>query len=189
MNNSELEILQSALRDTWPQSRLGDKAQGYVGKFFECTRIGTRISAKVKGNHGIYTVSIRVDGDKTESACSCYIGKHGFCHHCAALAITFLRDPTNFQVIERKQRDEVQSLTDLSAYLAHMSLESLLQQLKEHGITQTAFAQSIGSTSQHLAAVKKSELRNRFHNELGAIKLACLWMLEHRQEFTLEKKK
>jgi len=40
-----------------------------------------------------------------------------------------------------------------------------------------------------LAAVKKSELRNRFHNELGAIKLACLWMLEHRHEFMLEKKK
>ena len=189
MNDPELKILQSALRRTWPQSSLGAKAQGYVGNFFGGTRIGTRISAKVNGNHGVYTVSIRVDGDKTESACSCYIGKHGFCHHCATLAITFLRDPTLFQVVERKQRDEVQSLTDLNAYLAHMSLESLLQQLKDQGITQTAFAQSIGSTAQHLAAVKKSELRNRFHNELGAIKLACLWMLEHRHEFTLEKKK
>jgi len=30
-----------------------------------------------------------------------------------------------------------------------------------------------------LGAVKSSERRNHFFNELGAIKLACLWMLDH----------
>lgn len=32
--------------------------------------------------------------------------------------------------------------------------------------------------SRQLSAVKSSELRNRFYHELGATKLACLWVLE-----------
>jgi len=32
---------------------------------------------------------------------------------------------------------------------------------------------------QHLSAIKSCELRNRFFNELGATKLACLWVLDH----------
>lgn len=188
MSDSDSEILQSALRIHWPQPPTG-KVLTYVGKFFEGKRIGTAISARVKGNHGVYTVSIRLDKGLINSACSCYIGKHGYCHHCVALAATFLNNPAAFSVVERKQREDVHQLADLNGYLAHITLESLLQQLKEQGITQTAFAQSIGSSSQHLAAVKKSELRNRPHNELGALKLACMWMLEHRQEFTAISKK
>jgi uncharacterized Zn finger protein len=188
MNNTELETLQAALRQRWP-TRTDAKVQQYVGKFFECKRVGTRISARVKGNHGIYTVSIRVEGDTTVSACSCYIGKHGYCHHCAALAATFLNDPAAFPAVERKERQDVRGLSDLNAFLAHTTLEALLQQLKEQGITQIAFAEGIGTSSQHLAAVKKSELRNRFHNELGALKLACLWVLEHRDELAAEQRR
>ena len=33
--------------------------------------------------------------------------------------------------------------------------------------------------TRHLSAIKSSELRNRYFNELGATKLACLWVLEH----------
>jgi len=33
--------------------------------------------------------------------------------------------------------------------------------------------------TRHLSAIKASELRNRSFNELGATKLACLWVLEH----------
>jgi transcriptional regulator len=64
----------------------------------------------------------------------------------------------------------------------------LLQQLREQGITQTAFAESIGTSSKRLSAVKRSELRNRFHSELGALKLASLWLLDHHSEFTPAKK-
>ena len=40
----------------------GDKAKRYVGEFFEGTRLGTKISAKVIGNHGTYAVSIYREG-------------------------------------------------------------------------------------------------------------------------------
>jgi hypothetical protein len=52
-------------------------------------------------------------------------------------------------------------------------------QLKDKGITQKAFAEQIGMNTRHLAAIKSSELRHHYFNELGATKLACLWVLEH----------
>jgi hypothetical protein len=45
------------------------------------------------------------------------------------------------------------------------------------------------ATVQHLGAIKRSELRNRFFKELGAVKLACLWMLDHADEFSSIKRK
>jgi uncharacterized Zn finger protein len=124
-------------------------------------------------------VSIQVEPQGLRSACSCYIGKHGHCHHCEALAITFLADPSKFKVVTPKQRKDVRNLTDVQAYLQSVTLEALLSQLKEKGITQKAFAEQIGMNTRHLAAIKSSELRHHYFNELGATKLACLWVLEH----------
>ena len=59
-----------------------------------------------------------------------------------------------------------------------MTLEDLLGQLKATGVTQKAFAEQIGMNPRHLTAIKSSELRHHYFNELGATKLACLWVLE-----------
>ena len=59
-----------------------------------------------------------------------------------------------------------------------MTLDALLQQLKERGITQKALAESLGMNPRHLTAIKSSETRNRYFNELGAVKVACLWVIE-----------
>ena len=70
-------------------------------------------------------------------------------------------------------------LTDVRAYLDSVTLDALLTQLKAKGITQKAFAEQIGMNTRHLSVIKASELRNHYFNELGATKLACLWMLDH----------
>ena len=87
MSNTDLDTLQSAIKrhGSLVPSR---KAKPYVDAFFAAVRRGTTITAKVVGNHGTYTVSIQVEDGALTSACSCYIGKYGNCHHCAALAIT-----------------------------------------------------------------------------------------------------
>ena len=72
------------LRSQWPGSP-SEKDRRYIGKFYARERIGDRITGKVEGNHGTYTVSIWIDGEQVSSTCGCYIGKHGYCHH-------FLRD-------------------------------------------------------------------------------------------------
>jgi uncharacterized Zn finger protein len=178
MADTALEQLHTAIKRQW--SRVpSKKAKPYVNAFSARVRSGTKITAKVVGNHGTYTVSIQLDSQGLCSACSCYIGKHGYCHHCEALAMTFVQDPSLFQVVTPKQRKDVRHLTDVQAYLQSVTLETLLSQLKKKGITQKAFAEQIGMNTQHLAAIKSSELRHHYFNELGATKLACLWVLEH----------
>lgn len=177
----ETEELKKVIQNYWlsPPSL---KARNYINKFFQHQRIGQKISAKVEGNHGTYTVSIQLEGRNISSACSCYIGGNGDCHHCEALASTFLKDPKSFKVVRPKKVGEVQTLNDLSKYLKGITLDSLIKELKSKGVTQKTFSESIGMNPRHLASIKSSELRNRFYNELGATKLACLWVLEHCKE-------
>src|SRR5438309_874415 len=178
MADTDLDLLHTAIKRRWSWVP-SKKAKSYVNAFSAAERRGTKITAKVVGNHGTYIVSIQGDKQHTTSACSCYIGRHGHCHHCEALAITFLADPSVFKTVRLKQAKEVRKLTDVRAYLDSVTLETLLTQLKAKGITQKAFAEQIGMNTRHLAAIKSSELRHHYFNELGATKLACLWMLEH----------
>ena len=178
MSSSDLEILKSMIQKNW-SSHPSDKAKRYVGQFFDGTRFGTKVTAKVLGNYGTYTVSVQVgEGGNLTSGCSCYIGKHGGCHHCHALAITFLKDPMRFRVLRQRKLEEVENVADIAEYLRGVTLEELINRLKHQGITQKAFAESIGMSSQKLSAIKSSEKRNRYFHELGATKLACLWVLE-----------
>ena len=141
-----------------------------------------KITAVVEGNHGDYTVSIEAQEGGLWSTCSCYKGKHGYCHHCVALGQTFLNKPDSFVVMEKVEKTAVSDLDSLQAYLNGVTLDELMKQLRKKGITQQAFCESIGMTSRHLSAVKSSELRNRHFHELGATKLAALWVLEHLGE-------
>lgn len=180
MPPKNLDDLQAALRDDWfADYQLDAKARRYVGQFFDRKLAGKKLSAKVEGNHGAYTVSITAQANGFDSACSCYIGRGGGCHHCDALAQTFLNDAESFTVIKQQRHQSVRTLAELKDYLASTTLEALLQELKAQGLTQTAFAESIGMNPRHLSAIKSSELRNRYFNELGATKLACLWVIEN----------
>jgi uncharacterized Zn finger protein len=178
MSASEIAQLKTAIQRRWA----GDpsaKARRYIGTFFNATRAGTKLAAQVEGNHGMYTVSIQVGRPGLVSACSCYIGKHGFCHHCEAFGFAFLRREAFFNPIQPVQLEDIQDVKDVQIFLEGMTLESLLKKLADQGITQKAFAEGIGMNSRQLSAIKSSELRNRYFNELGATKLACLWVLEH----------
>ncbi len=174
---TDLDELENIIEANWHHAS-HPKVQRYVGKFFERTRTERKVMAKVHGNHGVYTVSIEAKEKGTRSACSCYIGKGGGCHHCHALARTFLNNPDSFKVVEKKELRKVVNVEDVADYLQGTTLEELLKDLKAAGIKQKDFAESIGMNPRHLSSIKSSELRNRYYNELGATKLACLWMIE-----------
>jgi uncharacterized Zn finger protein len=177
-NDLDLDAFRESVRFRWPLAPSA-KARPYVNAFFDTERRGTRIIGKVVGNHGTYTVSIHGSAPNLPSACSCYIGKYGYCHHCEALACTFLNDPGLFREIQLKQPQRLPNLTDVGSYLEGVTLDSLLVELKSKGMSQKAFAETIGMSTRHLSTIKSSELRNRYFHELGATKLACLWFLEH----------
>lgn len=172
------ERLRLAIQRRW-SGKPGVKARRYLESFFSRTCTAEKIAAQVEGNHGTYTISIELKSRGVSATCSCYIGKAGFCHHCEALAYAFLQASHDFKAIEIKKPSDVQGLEDVEPYLKGVTLDALLKQLAGKGITQKAFAESIGMNPRQLSAIKSSESRNRYFNELGAIKLACLWMLEH----------
>ena len=152
----DVQLLTDAIQKTWPQAPSG-KATGYVGQFVKRKRAGTKISGRVEGNHGMYTVSARMQGGSLRTACSCYVGKNeGFCHHCVALGFTFLNDPASFEEVQVKERVKIKSLEDLPAYLNSVTLDDLVKQLKAQGVTQQALAAALRMSSQHLSAVKSS---------------------------------
>src|SRR5215831_15695616 len=116
MADTALAQLQMAIKRQW--SRVpSQKAKPYVNAFFAAVRTETKITAKVVGNHGTYTVSMQLDPHGLTSACSCYIGRHGHCHHCEALAITFLREPGQFKIVKPKPVKAVKSLADVAGAL------------------------------------------------------------------------
>lgn len=176
---ADQDILRIALKRNWSKSP-GKKAERYIDQFWDRIRRGQKIIAKVEGNHGTYTVSIEVqESGLTHSSCSCYIGKHGYCHHVAALAHTYVNHPDDFTVITPIALEAVTSLDELKQYLQSVTLEDLVLQLREKGVTQKAFAESIGMSSQKIGVIKRSEDRNKYFHELGAVKLACLWVMQN----------
>lgn len=178
MSKTDIELLSSTIKKQWKSSK-SPKVDRYVGQFTNKTRFGTRISGKVLGNHGTYSVSLWLDDNHNiNSGCSCYIGKHGGCHHCVALAITFLKNTQDFTELKKKTLGRVKTVEHLPDYLRGITLDELIDKLKKQGITQKAFAEGIGMSSQKLSAIKSSERRNRYFHELGAVKLACMWTLE-----------
>jgi uncharacterized Zn finger protein len=173
----ELEVLRQAIEKKWlgELHQPGVKTRQYIDKFFNCKRIAGKISASVEGNHGNYTVNVELKGnDRLTSACSCYIGKSGGCHHCLALALTFLKNPESFEAVELVGLEKVRKPEDLEVFLKSVSLEKLLENLKAIGISQKQMAETVGMSPRQLTLIKTSESRNRFYTELGAVKLACL---------------
>ncbi|MBI5653316.1 MAG: hypothetical protein HZC40_23150 [Chloroflexi bacterium] len=178
MSESDAGALTRAIQSAW-SGQPSAKAKRYIGAFFNASRTGKKIVAQVEGKHGTYTVSILLDEHGISSACSCYIGKGGGCHHCDALAFAFLQDKKSFTKIAPTRFENVNDLASLEKYLQGVTLEALIKKLSEQGITQKAFAESIRMSPRHLSAIRSSELRHHYFHELGATKLACLWVLEH----------
>lgn len=100
--------MKQAIQKRWPQSHADSpKVKRYVGQFWDRQRRERKITAVVQGNHGDYTVAIEAQEAGIWSACSCYIGKRRYCHHCAALGLTFLAEPDSFVVIEKVAKTAV----------------------------------------------------------------------------------
>lgn len=181
MENPSNNLLLDKINNQY-QSAPSDKTQKYINQFYGRIKKGNMIRANVEGNHGTYGVTLKLKNNYLASGCSCYIGKHGGCHHTTALAFTYKENPDSFEEQKIAKRSSVKDLRTLKTYLKDIPLEDLIDELSEtKGITQAAFGRSIGMSSQHISAVKKSENRNRHFKELGAIKLACLYLLERKK--------
>ncbi|HSF30027.1 MAG TPA: hypothetical protein VLK82_06075 [Candidatus Tectomicrobia bacterium] len=71
------------------------RAQPYVREFTHRLRSGHAITGRVAGPHGVYTVSLAIEGSTLTPACSC-TSDAGFCRHVIALGLTYIEEPQSF---------------------------------------------------------------------------------------------
>jgi hypothetical protein len=71
------------------------RAQPYVREFTHRLRSGRSISGRVTGPHGVYTVSLGIEGATLIPSCSC-TSDAGFCRHVIALGLTYIEEPQSF---------------------------------------------------------------------------------------------
>jgi uncharacterized Zn finger protein len=177
MTQTDLETLAQRLSDRRVDPS-DVKARRYVGQFFSRQRIGLKLIAEVEGSQGVYTVSIDANTEPPTGACSCYIGAGGGCHHVRALAQTFFDAPASFALQETRTREQVRTLEDLALYLQTTPLEVLLDDLKAHDLPPRQVSELLGADKRTLSDAARDEARNQRAEALGALKLACLYLLE-----------
>jgi hypothetical protein len=71
------------------------RAQPYVREFTHRLRSGHAITGRVAGPHGVYTVSLAIEGSTLTPTCSC-TSDAGFCRHVIALGLTYIEEPQSF---------------------------------------------------------------------------------------------
>lgn len=177
----DIEELKKIIDKRFSQFSTSGKSGSYIGQFFDCEIKNNKIVGYVDGNHGEYTVSLKINGEFVDHQCSCYIGKNG-CHHTVALAHTFLKNPEDFEIIKEVKRIRLNTLDKIRDYLDYVTLEDLTDEMSKLGLTQQDLGRATGTSSAHISAVKRSEARNRYFKELGVIKLACLWMIDNAKK-------
>ena len=96
------------------------RAQPYVREFTHRLRFGHSIAGRLAGPHGLYMVSLGIDGDILNPSCSC-ASDAGFCRHVIALGLTYIEESESFY--------DLQTLTaDLEQY-SHADLVNLILQM------------------------------------------------------------
>ncbi|WP_141509057.1 helix-turn-helix domain-containing protein [Candidatus Chloroploca asiatica] len=174
------ETVAQLLQSRW-QGAPSPKTQKYINTFFDIFTLRNGLYAKVQGNHGVYRVSIFEYNDQIDATCSCYIGKHGYCHHCEALARTFLLDATTIPPVPAYHIADVRTATtpeQINQYIRSTALAELLQELERNRISIKSVAASLGVSPQRIRALIKKEQHQGVVDELTPIKLSCLWLLD-----------
>jgi uncharacterized Zn finger protein len=96
------------------------RAQPYVREFTHRLRAGRSIAGRVSGPHGVYAVSLGIDGTTLMPACSC-ASDAGFCKHVIALGLTYIEEPQSFY--------DLHTLTAQLEQYSHADLVDLMIQM------------------------------------------------------------
>jgi hypothetical protein len=154
------------------------RAENYVGKFINCSVDDSFIKGTIRGNHGDYTVTLKIDVDPIEYSCDCEKGKDVFCKHAAALGLTYIYTPWVFssnQIIDRKS---LRTTDEIKFYIKTTPLKQLLDDLKTINVSVSQLADLSGIPIKRIAALVKDDSMDTTHNLTDPLKLSCLFLLE-----------
>jgi uncharacterized Zn finger protein len=96
------------------------RAQPYVREFTHRLHSDQTIAGRVARPHGVYTVSLAIEGSTLTPACSC-TSDAGFCKHVIALGLTYIEEPQSFY--------DLRTLTTQLEQYSHGELVGLIVQM------------------------------------------------------------
>lgn len=172
-----LKLTEEQLRNISTSITL-QRAENYVGKFFDCKIEDNVLEGKIRGNHGIYHVKLKIDTDPLTYECQCETSKEMFCKHAAALGLTYIYTPWVFESNKKIKRENINSLEELQFYLRTTKLKTLLEDLKKCCLGVAQLSEITGISVQQISAIVKDDLNGKFHTLTIPLKLACLYLIE-----------
>lgn len=157
------------------------RAESYVGNFYDCNISNDTLTGKIRGNHGEYNVSLTYNehSEIISHKCMCERAKTTCCKHAAALGLTYIYTPWLFHG-KRISRSEIKSIEDLQYYLATMPLKDVFSGLKDEGILLSDLALILKISVSQLSAIVKDDQAGKVHQLTEPIKIATLYMIEKK---------
>jgi len=154
------------------------RAENYVGKFNNCSIEGANIKGTIRGNHGDYTVNLKIDSDPIQFDCNCGKDKSHFCKHAAALGLTYIYTPWVFASNQKMDRKALRTTDDIQFYIKTTPLKKLLDELKSIEVSISQLSTLTGVTMKQLSSIVKEDANGTHHNLTDPLKLTCLFLLE-----------
>lgn len=152
------------------------RAENYVGKFINCSVDSSIISGTIRGNHGDYKVTLKIDTDPIEYNCDC--GKEEFCKHAAALGLTYIYTPWVFASNQKLDRKSLRTTEEVKFYIKTTPLKQFIDDLKSIDVSVSQLAELSGLPMKRIATLVKEESEDKSHNLTDPLKLSCLFLLE-----------
>lgn len=154
------------------------RAENYVGKFHNCSVNDSLIKGTIRGNHGDYTVTLKIDTDPIQFECECEKGQDVFCKHAAALGLTYIYTPWVFVSDRKMDRSALSTTDDVKLYIKTTPLKQMLDDLKKVGVSISELADLCGVSMKQISGIVKEDSGGKHHQLTDPVKMSCLFLLE-----------
>jgi len=154
------------------------RAENYVGKFKNCSINNSSIKGTIRGNHGDYEVSLKIDSDPIEFNCECGKDDKTFCKHAAALGLTYIYTPWVFVSGQKMDRKSVRTIDEIKLYIKTTPLITLLDELKSIDVSISKLADLSGISMKQISTMVKEDANGKHHALTDPLKMSCMFLLE-----------
>lgn len=154
------------------------RAEGVVGQFYDCIVKNGDLNAKIKGNHGIYNVTLKTSQTPLQVECADKNTLTGSCKHLAALGLTYIYTPWVFKCEDNIDRAELSSVDDIQFYVSVTPLRQLVDELKAKGIPMSRLAEITRTTVHMISQVIRHSENGTPHILTDPLKFTCMYLLE-----------
>jgi len=154
------------------------RAENYVGKFHNCSVDSSNIKGTIRGNHGDYTVTLKIDSDPIEYECECEKGKEVFCKHAAALGLTYIYTPWVFASNQKLDRKELRTTEEIKFFIKTTPLKAMIDELKKAEVSVSQISELSGISMKQISCLVKEDGECKQHSLTDPLKMSCMFLLE-----------